>query len=225
MVSENEAIQVTFKEFLADLMDQKRIKTVSAFADLLGISRDTFYGWQRSSRKPDLESLVKLARMSGRPLHELVYLADPTAPGAGTIIDEGAVVRVPVKVAGWAGAGPDQLKATEAEVYVEESFAAGKNLMAFRIFGDSMQGGKRPIFDGDTVIVNQNDKSLEGFAVVARINDDGYVCKKPLLSAHGRLQQLVSTNLDYDDPAFRVIENERVAEVVGRVVRVIHDTP
>lgn len=207
-------------------MDRLGIRTVREFADRLGISRDTFYSWTRNNRTPDIENLLRLSRLTGTPLHELVYMVEPTAPGAALTLPGGvpAVRQLPINIAGDAGSGPQRLYPGERIVYVEESFARGRDLAAFQIVGNSMEGGKQPIYDGDLVLVNQFDKSLSVSAVVARIDDDGYVCKRPVINpSTGKLTYLKSANLEYDEPETAVIPASRVSEIVGRVVRVIHN--
>lgn len=217
--------------YFAAYMRQNGLTKLEELAQRAGVGATTLYDLALGKKtasgtmiRPSLETLKRLAVTLSVPAHELLYVLEPEAYGREQIEEMPAAVQIPVKVAGLAGTGPDQLTESDQEVFVEESLARGRDLVAFKIHGNSMEGGKQPIHDGAVVIVNQFDKSLDGFAVVARIQNDGYVCKKPLLGANGRLQQLVSTNLDYDDSEYRVIDPSQVQEVVGRVIRVIHDT-
>lgn len=220
-----------FNADLAAYMRRHSLTRLEEFAQHSGIGATTLYNLVLGKKtasgttvKPSVDTLRRLADTLQIPMHELVYKIEPDAYGSGLLLSTGhqAAVQVPVRVAGWVGAGPTQLTSEESHIYVEEAFAAGRQLVAFKIFGDSMEGGKRPIMDGDIVVVNQLDKTLVG-TLVARVHGDGYVCKKPLVDHQGQLQQLVSTNLDYSDPDFRVIDRARIDEIVGRVVRVIHD--
>lgn len=211
-------------------MRKHSLRKIEEFAAVSSIGETTLYnivlGKKTASgktQKTSVDTLKKLAETLNVPMHELLYMLEPDGFGHDKLEAHIPVVQVPVQVAGLVGAGKTQFTASDTEVFVEEDFARGRDLVAFKVYGNSMEGGKTPIHDGDVVIVNQLDKSLVGSAVVARISDDGYVCKRPLLGEGGRLQQLVSTNLDYEDPQFRIIGAERVEEVVGRVIRIVHD--
>lgn len=129
------------------------------------------------------------------------------------------VKQVPVLVAGRVGAGPEQDWELEQYVYVERDFDEGRDLVAFKVEGDSMDGGSRPIAGGDLVIVDRKKGGEFNSPVVARLSDDGYVCKR---LRPGNF--LDSANPAYDDPDYAVIAPDRVAEVVGRVVRTIHNS-
>ena len=171
--------------------------------------------------KPSLDTLVLLAKALDEPLHRLVYMLAPDAPGA----DESGVVepgfrRFRVGVAGWVGAGPEQLEEINGEyVFVEDNFAEGKELQAFRVRGDSMAAGKRPIYDGDIVIVNTKDKGYNTAAVVARLVGGPYVCKMLKDDRFGRM--LVSANPVHTNGTPTSIPIDEVDEIIGRVVRVV----
>ena len=67
------------------------------------------------------------------------------------------------------------------------------------------------------VIVDRTKAGEVNSPLVARLNSDGYVCK--------RLRPgdvLDSTNPDFMDAGLAVITPDRIAEVVGKVVRIIH---
>ena len=205
---------------IAERMRQLGIDTIREFADYAEVSRSSFYDLVRGRTtpsgawiKPSLDTLAKLAIALNRPVHELLYMVDPEAPGAGAVVD---ARQVPVYVAGCAGAGTEQLVASEERVYVPAEFAKGRDLIAFLVCGDSMAGGKHPIYDGDVVVVDRKVAGEMNFPVVARLKDDGYVCKR--LRPNNMLD---SANSEYLDEDYSVIEPERVAEMVGRVVRII----
>ena len=220
-----------FNKLIADFMVRRNMRRIEEFAAASGIGETTLYnivmGKKTATGRPQkilVDTLAKLADTLHVPMHELLYMLEPDGYGRDQLADRPAAVRIKVQLAGMVGAGSTQQTESDRDIYIEEDFARGKDLVAFQVQGNSMEGGKNPIHDGDIVVVNRNDRGLIGNIVVARINDDGYVCKKPLIDGAGQLQQLVSTNLDYADPQFRIIDRENVAEIVGKVVRVIHDT-
>lgn len=224
---------------LVRAMRRDGFKEITPWIDFHGIGRSTFYSLMRGREtksgtwtKPSLDTLIALANALQVPLHELIYIIVPEAPGASTlngpttlpdVMRPLPVTRVAVQVAGWVGAGPDQLEEINGEyVYVDAAFAQGKKLRAFRVRGDSMTAGAHPIHDGDLVIVNTADPGHNTAAVVARLHNDAYVCKVLKDDVHGKLLQ--SRNVDHTNGTPSAIKLEDVAEIVGRVVRIIHDT-
>lgn len=213
-------------------MRRDGIKEVTKWADHWGIGRSTMYNLLRGRETstggwvtPSVETLIKLARAFGVPTHELLYMIEPDAPGAESMRSIGPsgipVREVEVLVAGWCGAGPDQDEVLDEHIFVEESFAHGRDLIAFRIRGDSMQAGKAPIYNGDTVLVDRSDKGYDTASVVARLTTGGYVCKTLKDDKFG--VHLVSANSLYTNGTPPYIPQSDIAEIVGRVVRIIHD--
>jgi repressor LexA len=208
-------------------MEAMGMTKLEQFAEFSGIGATTVYGLVqgRVSRhgtavKPSLETLSRLADALEVPLHELVYDLEPSARGAGEASDR-QVVRLPVHVAGWVGAGPDQDEPIQDhDVWVDANFARGRDLLAFRIRGDSMESGPQPILHGDVVLVNRNDKGHDGSAVVARLDSDAYVCK--LLRSDKSGWMLASANPGSTDGTPPFIGADEVAEVVGRVIEIRH---
>ncbi len=95
------------------------------------------------------------------------------------------------------------------------------DLVAFKIRGDSMEGGKRPIYNGDTVLVDRGDKGYDTASVVARLTSGGYVCKTLKDDKFG--VHLVSANSLYTNGTPPYIPQSEIDEIVGRVVRIVHD--
>ncbi len=227
-----------FNALIVRAMRRDGIKEITKWADYWGIGRTTLYALLRGREaksgkwmKPSIDTLVLLSKALGKPLHELVYIIEPDAPGAelvrsltpsGMLMGELPVRELPVRVAGWCGAGPDQHEEVLDEcVYVEETFVRGRDLVAFKIRGDSMQAGARPIYSGDVVLVDRNDKGHDTAPVVARLVTDGYVCKTLKDDKFG--VNLVSANSNYTNGTPPYIPSSDIAEIVGRVVRIIHD--
>lgn len=105
-------------------------------------------------------------------------------------------------VMGIVGAGPGQFEPTLKSVYVPTAVAKGRPLAAYEVKGDSMCGGKRPICDGDIIVVNLADKGCSGQVVVARLNDGSYVCKALKEDKFGR--RLMSLNPSTPTPPRRL---------------------
>ena len=225
-----------FNALIVRAMRRDGIKEITKWADHWGIGRTTLYALLRGREaksgkwmKPSIDTLVLLSKALGKPLHELVYIIEPDAPGAELVRAQRpaesllGVRMVELQVAGWCGAGPDQFdELLDEHVCVEEDFVRGRDLVAFRIRGDSMEAGKNPIYNGDTVLVDRSDKGYDTASVVARLSSGGYVCKTLKDDKFG--VNLVSANPNYTNGTPPYIPRADITEIVGRVVRVIHDS-
>jgi repressor LexA len=222
-----------FNALIVRSMRKNEIKEITKWADHFGIGRTTLYNLLRGRETetgtwvtPSIETLIKLARAFNKPLHELIYMVEPDAPGAEQYEEELSklpIKRVEVGVAGWVGAGPEQFEWCDEKIWIDADFAKGKDLIAFRIRGDSMAGGRRPIFDGDTVVVNQLDKGENNAPVVARLVGDGYVCKLLKDDKYSNVVKLASANPEHLNGTPTSVPPDQVDEIVGRVVRIIHN--
>lgn len=219
-------------QLIQDHMDRHGMRSMQEFADRYKIGRSTLYELVRGRTqargawvRPRFDTLIALSEALDVPLHELVYLFEPDARGASEVRDyakEFPARKVPVEIAGWAGAGPDQfIAALEPPLFVDLAYARGRALRAFRVQGDSMAAGRRPIYNGDLVLVNTNDPGHNTDAVVARLVHDAYVCKMLKDDRFGRM--LVSANPTHTNGTPTAIPMEDVAEVVGKVVRIISE--
>lgn len=228
------ALEGPLNHLIAQRMRELGFQRLEQFAHYAGVGEATLYSMVLGRRtlsgertRPRLDTLVSLSHALEKPLGELVYLVAPEGlsaePTSGESCDSVAVRRYPLHVAGWVGAGPSQDDNEEGsrEVYVESEFAVGKDLRAFLVRGDSMAAGKRPIQDGDLIIVNTLDKGYNTASVVARLVDDSYVVKMLKDDKFGRLLQ--SRNPEHTNGTPSAIPMEQVAEIVGRVVRIIAD--
>lgn len=231
------ALNGPFNKRISEKMKQLGMTKLEEFADEFELGRTTVYALVQGRTstagtqvKPSIDTLIKLAGALDVPTHILLYELDPDAPGADTLQEYPPITRIPIMAAspriplvGQVGAGPEQSDELNESLIVEESFARGKNLVAFRVFGNSMEGGKTPIFDGDLVLVNTLSKGAANSTIVARLAGDGYVCKRLVTDHSGQPVYLSSSNPEYVDPFFAIITPDRVSEIVGEVVRVIRD--
>jgi len=199
------------KEILAK-MREKGFRKLEEFADHYDIGRTTVYSLVIGRKigdkyiKPSLDTLTKLSLALEIPVENLIERLYP----------EGSFLtrkEVGVPVLGYVGGGPPQLEEIEERTVPVRVKGDASHLVAFKVRGNSMCAGKRPICHGDIVIVNTQDKGHPGAIVVARLNEHTYVVKKM-----GR-DALYSTNPDENNGP-PVIPKEEVAEIVGRVVEV-----
>lgn len=211
-----------FNEWIDERMRQLGIESYNEFADRFGIGRSTLSNLRRGRQSPtgawmkaDLRTLERLANALDKSLGEVL---DRFYESEGQMM----LVRAKAQVLGWVGAGPGMHKVYDQEgVLVEASFARGKDLVAFKVKGDSMCSGKKPICDGDIIVVDRLDKGYNGAEVVAYLGDNTYVCKMLKEDSTGTF--LVSKNPAVSNGAPAIIPIDQVDEIVGRVVRVIKD--
>lgn len=213
-----------FNDWIAERMDELGIRSVEEFARYAKIGRATMHNVIRGRVspkgtwvKPSIETLEALAIALNRPIQELIFRLMPNAPGSELMATPPAQIQVPV--VGVVGAGPGQdVEIDDGYIFVEPAFARGKRLAAYRVFGDSMCAGRRPICHGDTIIVNLLDKGESGSVVVARLVDGTQVCKALKVDKFGK--RLMSLNPLYTNSTPPVIPASDVAEIIGKVVRV-----
>ncbi|WP_167764543.1 helix-turn-helix domain-containing protein [Thermus tengchongensis] len=195
-------------------MREMGVESLEEFARRIGMSRGTLYYLVRGRQtkagtwvKPSIDTIVALARALDVPTHELLYRLEPDAPGSELRPE------THVPLLGYVGGGPSQLEEIADRTVPVRWRGSARHLVAFRVRGDSMCAGKRPICDGDIIIVNTEDKGHPGAVVVARLANGEYVVKK-MVNGH-----LVSTNPEANGGP-PVIPLAEVEEVVGRVVEV-----
>ncbi|WP_299427192.1 LexA family transcriptional regulator [uncultured Meiothermus sp.] len=213
-----------FNDEIRRVMDERGWTKLEQFADHFGIGRTTVYTLvlgrhtaQGEWIKPSLDTLIRLARALQRPVDHLLERLYPELDLPKPSAQLGAKDAVMVPVVGIVGAGPGQSVERETSaVFVPNRVARGKRLAAYQVQGDSMCAGKRPICDGDLVVVNRNDKGASEQVVVARLADGSYVCKALKDDRFGR--RLMSLNPLYTNNAPPIIPAEHVDEIIGRVV-------
>ncbi|WP_413252037.1 LexA family protein [Thermus sp.] len=156
--------------------------------------------------KPSLDTIVRLSRALDIPVESLV---------AKLYEDEQLRLKEEkhVPLLGYVGGGPSQLEEIAERTIPVRVRGEARHLVAFQVRGDSMCAGRRPICDGDIIIVNTEDKGYPGAVVVARLENGEYVVKR-VVNGH-----LVSTNPEANGGP-PVIPLGEVAEIVGRVVEV-----
>ncbi|MFD3006292.1 helix-turn-helix domain-containing protein [Thermus tengchongensis] len=202
-----------FTDLILQKMREMGVDSLEEFSRRTGISRGTLYYLVRGRQtkagtwvKPSVDTLVALAKALDVPAHELLYRLEPEAPGSEWRSERH------IPILGYVGGGPSQLEEIEERTVPVRVKGDARHLAAFKVRGNSMCAGKRPICDGDIVIVNTEDKGHPGAIVVARLENGEYVVK---LLKNGALY---STNPEENGPP--VIPLDQVAEIVGRVVEV-----
>lgn len=203
-----------FNEWIDQAIQEQGLRSYNEFADKHGIGRSTLSNLRRGRQSPtgswmktDLKTLERLALALGRPLTDLIERYYESE-------NKLELIRPKVPLVGWVGAGPGQLT-EEDGIYVEPELARGRNLVAFRVFGDSGCAGRFPICHGDIILVDQSFNGRPNWPVVAQLKDGTYVCK--LLKIERTGSYLVSANpLTSNGPT--TIPFEEVDRIIGPVV-------
>jgi len=204
-----------FNDLILEKMREWEINSLEEFSRRVGIPRGTIYYLVRGRQtkagtwvKPNIDTLVALSKALDVPLHELVYRLEPSAPGYEYRFEHH------ISILGYVGGGPPQLEEIGDRTVPVRVKGSASHLVAFKVRGNSMCAGRRPICDGDIIIVNTQDKGHPGAIVVARLDGNSYVVKRM-----GPDGTLYSTNPEEPNGP-PVIPVDQVAEIVGRVVEV-----
>lgn len=206
-----EALEGPFAKEIIKKMKEMGFRKLEEFADYYNIGRTTVYSLVIGRKigdkyiKPSLDTLTKLSLALEIPVEQLIERLYPE----GSFLTK---KEVGVPIIGYVGGGPSQLEEIEEHTVPVRVKGDSRHLAAFKVRGNSMCAGRRPICDGDIIIVNTEDKGHPGAIVVARLENGEYVVK---LLRHGALY---STNPEENGPP--VIPLDQVAEIVGRVVEV-----
>lgn len=202
-----------FAEEILAAMKRLGMRRLEEFADAFGLGRTTVYNLVLGRKvgnkwiKPSLDTVVRLSTALNIPVEDLIAK-----------LYEDEIPKMPhrqeaqVPVVGYVGGGPSQLEEIEERTVPVRVKGSARHLAAFKVRGNSMCAGRRPICHGDVIIVNTEDKGHPGAIVVARLENGEYVVK---LLKNGALY---STNPEENGPP--VIPLDQVAEIVGRVVEV-----
>lgn len=174
-------------------------------AEALGVSRATIYRYESA----DIE---KLPTTIIEPLAKILHCSIAYLMGWEGHDNAYSKKGVTIKVLGRVAAGIP-IEAIEDIIDTEEiseDMARTGTFFGLQIHGDSMEPR---IYDGDVVIIRQQDDAESGDIVIAMINGDDAVCKRLAKYAGGI--SLVSLNAKYDPLIF---SNE---EIVSKPVRII----
>lgn len=182
-------------------------KTQREVAEALDVTPQAINTWILGKNLPRIGKIQRIADYFGVPKSALLdeYSDKPTP----------VIVPILGKVA--AGLPISAITDITGYVFSSASLAAGGDLFALRIKGDSMMPR---IFDGDVVVCRQVTEAESGDIVIARIDHDDATCKKLRLLRDGI--ELVPLNASYPVLFFSADEiADGKAEIIGKAVEVI----
>ena len=201
---------MTIGERIKELRQQINMSQVD-FADKINVSKQTLYKYENNMitniPSDKIEAVATLCKVS--PAYIMGWNATNTG---NTSVPKSVTINVLGRVA--AGL---PIEAVENIIDTEEisiELARTGEFFGLQIHGDSMEPR---IYDGDVVIVRQQEDAESGEIVIALVNGSDATCKRLVKYSHGI--HLMSLNSKYEPMTFT---NEEIAEkpvrIIGKVI-------
>lgn len=175
----------------------------------LSLSSSTVSNWCTGLKLPRMDKVQMLADYFG-------ILKSDLLENKSSCIGKPTVKGVPIKVLGRVAAGVP-IEAIEDIIGTEEipeDLAKTGDFFGLKIHGDSMEPR---MFEGDIVIVRQQDDAESGDIVIAMVNGNDATCKRLLKYESGI--SLISLNQKYDPMMFTNDDiEEKPVKIIGKVV-------
>ncbi len=173
----------------------------------LGFKYTTFTDWINANTYPRIDKIELMANYFGVTKADLVEDRNilPSSKRGVTINVLGRVAAgIPIEAV-------ENIIDTEE---ISEELARTGEFFGLQIKGDSMEPR---IYNGDVVIVRQQNDAESGDIVIAMVNGDDAVCKRLLKYAGGI--SLISLNSKYDPLLFSASDIEqKPVRIIGKVV-------
>lgn len=173
----------------------------------LGIKMPTFSDWVNAKTYPRIDKIELMANYFG------ISKADLVENRTTSLSDKKGVT---IKVLGRVAAGIP-IEAVEDIIDTEEiseDMAHTGEFFGLQIHGDSMEPR---MYEGDVVIVRQQDDAESGDIVIAVVNGNDATCKRLMKYAGGI--SLLSLNSKYDPMMYSNQEIiEKPVRIIGKVV-------
>lgn len=183
-------------------------KTRSDMCEALGVKYTTLTDWVKGNAYPRIDKIELMANYFGIEKSDLVEERKP--------LQSSKKKGVTINVLGRVAAGIP-IEAIENIIDTEEisiELANTGDFFGLKIHGDSMEPR---MFEGDVVIVRQQDDAESGDIVIAMVNGNDATCKRLLKYESGI--SLISLNQKYEPMMFT---NDDIAEkpvkIIGKVV-------
>ena len=197
-----------FSKNLKHYMDLHSNNQIDLMNDL-GLSSSTVSNWCTGLKLPRMDKVQMLADYFG-------ILKSDLLESRTHMIGKPTVKGVSIKVLGRVAAGVP-IEAIEDIIGTEEipeELAKTGDFFGLKIHGDSMEPR---MFEGDVVIVRQQEDAESGDIVIAMVNGNDATCKRLLKYESGI--SLISLNQKYEPMMFTNEDiEEKPVKIIGKVV-------
>ena len=180
----------------------------SELAELVGVSDKTVSSWEINRTEPKMGMVEKISTALNCKKTDIIGEDTYTPISVG----KGVTINVLGRVA--AGIPIEAVEEIIDTEEITEAMAKTGTYFGLKIHGDSMEPR---MYEGDVVIVRQQDDAESGDIVIAMVNGDDATCKR-LMKYEGGIS-LISLNSKYTPMMFteQDIINKPV-KIIGKVV-------
>ena len=200
----NKEIMAKNIQYYMDLHNKSR----NDMCEALGVKYTTFTDWVKGNAYPRIDKIELMANYFGIEKSDLVeerkLLQAPKKRGVAINVLGNVAAGIPIEAI-------EDIIDTEE---ISEELAKTGSFFGLKIHGDSMEPR---MFEGDVVIVRQQDDAESGDIVIAMVNGNDATCKRLFKYESGI--SLISLNQKYEPMMFT---NEDILEkpvkIIGKVV-------
>lgn len=185
-------------------------KTRNDMCEALGVKYTTFTDWVKGNSYPRIDKIELMANYFGIEKSDLVE--DPSVRDNCSKPHHGKLINVLGRVA--AGIPIEAVENIIDTEEISEKLASTGEFFGLQIHGDSMEPR---MYEGDVVIVKQQDDAESGDIVIAMVNSNDATCKR--LTKYTGGIGLLSFNSRYEPMMFSDDEiQQHPVKIIGKVV-------
>lgn len=200
----NKEIMAKNIQYYMDLRD----KTRNDMCEALGVKYTTFTDWVKGNAYPRIDKIELMANYFGIEKSDLVEERKPLQSSK----KRGVTINVLGRVA--AGIPLEAIEDIVDTEEISEELSKTGDFFGLKIHGDSMEPR---MFEGDVVIVRQQEDAESGDIVIAMVNGNDATCKRLLKYESGI--SLISLNQKYEPMMFTNEDiEEKPVKIIGKVV-------
>ena len=200
----NKEIMAKNIQYYMDLHNKSR----NDMCEALGVKYTTFTDWVKGNAYPRIDKIELMANYFGIEKSDLVeerkLLQAPKKRGVTINVLGNVAAGIPIEAI-------EDIIDTEE---ISEELAKTGSFFGLKIHGDSMEPR---MFEGDVVIVRQQDDAESGDIVIAMVNGNDATCKRLFKYESGI--SLISLNQKYEPMMFTNDDIlEKPVKIIGKVV-------